>query len=51
MPPSEGDKATSSNNIITDEKDRQPLNMAELLMIHHQYAGLTQINQEDPSDG
>jgi hypothetical protein len=44
MPDSEGGKAnsiTSKTNIITDEEDQQPSDLAELLMRHHQYGHIS----------
>jgi hypothetical protein len=40
---SEGGKATSTStiNVITDKEDRQPSDLAELLMLHHQYGHIS----------
>ena len=44
-PASEGEskasQPTSITNIITDEEDRQPSDLAELLMLHHQYGHIS----------
>ena len=42
-PTSEGEKTatTSVTNVITDEEDRQPSDLAELLMAHHQYGHIS----------
>ena len=43
-PASEGERTatpTSTVNIISDEEDRQPSDLAELLMLHHQYGHIS----------
>ena len=44
MSTSEGENTlstTSTTNVIIDEEDRQPSDMAEMLMIHHQYGHIS----------